>query len=102
MAKSAALALRVSKMVSTRSASTPPSSSAFTCCEYAVTTWSHDTARKSGRFTSGDNDKVRLSGPMAPATKQRRPGVFASAFSTARFAHATAARFRSVTMCSSL
>ncbi len=89
IANSAALALSVSKIVSTSSKSTPPSSKPFTCSRYEAFTSSNETARYPGSFTSGDNDKVLFIGPMAPATKRGLSGFFAvnsSATSTANLA----------------
>ena len=77
MAKSAALAFSVSKIVSTRIRSTPPSTSAFVATLYASFTWSKVTARKPGSFTSGESESVRFIGPSTPATKRGFSGVFA-------------------------
>ena len=75
IAKSAALALSVSKIVSTRIRSTPPSTSAFTATLYASFTWSKVTARKPGRSRPGESESVRFIGPSTPATKRGLPGV---------------------------
>lgn len=68
MANSAALALSVSKMVSTSITSAPPSISPRACSAYASTISSHVTLRYAGFSTDGDSDNVRLVGPNAPAT----------------------------------
>ena len=73
-AKIAALALSVSKIVSTRSRSAPPSTSPAACSAYASTSCSKLVLRKPGSLTSGEIDAVRLVGPMPPATKRGRVG----------------------------
>ncbi len=73
----AALAFSVSKIVSIRSRSTPPSASAFICSAYAAYTSSNDTARYAGSSTRGESDKVTFSGPTDPAT--RRPPASSAA-----------------------
>ena len=75
MAKSAALQLSVSKMVSTISMSTPPSTSARVCSRYEVTNWSNVTLRAAGSLTSGEIEAVFGVGPKAPATKRGLSGV---------------------------
>jgi len=52
------------------------------------------TARKPGRFTSGERDAVRFVGPMEPATKRGRVASLAVAASAARRATSAAALFR--------
>jgi hypothetical protein len=64
IAKSAAFAFSVSKIVSTMMMSTPPSTSAVTATLYASFTWSKLTARKPGSFTSGRASSVRFIGPQ--------------------------------------
>ena len=68
IANNAALAFRVSKMVSTIRISAPPSSKPFTCSPYALTKSSKLTALKPGSLTSGDIDAVLFVGPIEPAT----------------------------------
>ena len=70
MANSAALAFSVSKMVSTRNTSTPPSNSARACSRYEATSSSKVTLRAPGSFTSGEIDAVLGVGPKAPAAKR--------------------------------
>ena len=91
-ANNAALALRVSKMVSTRMTSTPPSRSASICSQYWWRSWSKVTARKPGSLTSGEIEAVTDMGPIEPATKPRWP-VAAATSSTASRATRAAARF---------
>ena len=86
---SAALALRVSKTVSTKSKSTPPSKRPRVCSRYASFNSSKCTARNSGRSTSGDKLAVLLVGPMLPATNRGLCGslaVYSSATVRARAA----------------
>ncbi len=101
IAKSAALAFNVSKIVSTRIKSTPPSTSAFTATLYASFTWSKLTARKPGSFTSGESESVRFIGPRTPATKRGLPGVRAVYVSATSRAMRAPSRFSSATMSSS-
>src|ERR687898_268181 len=75
IAKIAAFAFRVSKIVSTSSRSTPPSTSPRAASLYASLRSSKVTFLKLGLFTSGDREAVRLVGPMAPATKRGLSGV---------------------------
>ena len=72
-ANSAALAFKVSKMVSIRMISTPPSISARAASRIAAASSSKLMLRNPGSFTSGDSEAVRLVGPSAPATKRCRP-----------------------------
>ena len=95
-ANSAAFALSVSKTVSMRTRSTPPSRSATTCSVYASASWLKVIARKPGRSTSGESEAVRLVGPTDPATHRRRPSRAAAASTTSRAIRA-AARFISRT-----
>ena len=67
-AKIAALALRVSKIVSMISRSAPPSTRPLAASRYAATSSSYVTLRAPGSFTSGEIDAVRDVGPSAPAT----------------------------------
>ncbi len=84
-AKSAAFPFSVSKIVSTRKRSAPPSASPSIASPYEATRSSKRTLRAPGSLTSGDIDAVRLVGPSAPATKRglsgrlQRPGVGAFA-----------------------
>jgi hypothetical protein len=66
----AAFALSVSKIVSIRRRSTPPSRRAAICSAYAATTSSKVTARKDGSSTFGERERVTLSGPREPATNR--------------------------------
>ncbi len=64
----AAFAFSVSKIVSIRRRSTPPSASPRICSAYDSTTWSKVCVRKPGSSTRGLSDSVMLSGPTDPAT----------------------------------
>ena len=64
----AALALSVSKIVSISSRSQPPSISPRACSAYASRSASKVDARNVWSLTSGEMERVRLVGPMAPAT----------------------------------
>ena len=66
----AAFAFNVSKIVSIRSRSTPPSFRPRICSAYDSTTWSKVTARYAGSSTFGESESVTLSGPSEPATKR--------------------------------
>ena len=77
-AKIAALALRVSKIVSTSSRSTPPSTRPWASSRYAATSSSKVTLRAPGSLTSGEIEAVRLVGPIEPATYRGLSGVLAS------------------------
>ncbi len=94
MAWIAALALSVSKIVSISNTSTDPSSNPRTCSVYAARRSSNVTARNPGSDTSGEIDAVRFVGPIAPATKRRRPSS-RSAIRAASRAMAAPARLRS-------
>ena len=83
-AKIAALALRVSKIVSMSSRSTPPSTRPLVASAYAATSWSKVTLRAPGSLTSGEIDAVRVVGPSAPATYRGRSGVARSSSSAVR------------------
>ena len=74
-AKIAALAFRVSKIVSTRSRSAPPSTRPLACSRYAATSSSYETFRAPGSLTSGEIDAVRFVGPREPATQRGRSSV---------------------------
>ena len=88
-AATAALALRLSKTVSTISRSAPPSARVRACRLYASKRRSKVMLRTEGSATSGDREAVRPVGPKIPATQRGRSGVaYASA---ARRARATAA-----------
>ena len=89
----AALAFRVSKIVSMSSASQPPSIRPRTCSAYAARSWSNVMARNDGSFTSGESESVRLVGPIDPATRRRRCGVRAVKASAASRASRAAATF---------
>ena len=67
-AKIAALQLSVSKTVSMRSRSTPPSRSARICSAYTSTTSSNVAERYAGSSTRGESESETLSGPTEPAT----------------------------------
>ncbi len=94
-AKMAALALRVSKIVSMKSRSAPPSSSPLVASVYAATSWSKLTLRAPGSLTSGEMDAVRVVGPSAPATYLFLSGVRAVASSATRRASRAASRLSS-------
>ena len=94
-AKMAALALRVSKIVSMNSRSAPPSSRPLVATEYAATSWSKPTLRAPGSLTSGEMDAVRVVGPSAPATYRVLSGVCAVASSAARRASRAASKLSS-------
>ena len=98
IAKSAALALSVSKIVSSMMRSTPPSTSAATALAYAAFTWSKVTARNPGSFTSGESESVRFIGPRTPATKRGLPGVRALTASADARAMRAPSRLSSATM----
>ena len=100
MAKSAALALSVSKIVSTMMTSMPPASRPCSCSVYAATSSINVTLRKDGSSTDGEMDAVRFVGPMAPHTKRGRDGSAAIASAHASLASAADARFSS-NVCSS-
>jgi hypothetical protein len=68
----AAFALSVSKIVSIKSRSTPPSTSARICSAYAVATSSNVDARNVASSTRGETDSETLSGPIDPATHAGR------------------------------
>src|SRR4029079_5773721 len=91
IANRAALAFRVSKMVSTRNRSTPPSARARACSRYAATSSSKVTLRAPGSLTSGEIEAVFGVGPKAPATKRGDSGV--EYFAQASLAIFAAARF---------
>ena len=94
-AKIAALAFRVSKIVSMKSRSDPPSSRPLVASAYAATSWSKDTLRAPGSLTSGEMDAVRVVGPSAPATYRFLSGVRAVTSSATRRASRAASRFSS-------
>ena len=52
-------------------------------------------ARNAGLFTSGEIDSVRLVGPMEPATKRGRSGVFFVQASHAALARRAPSKFSS-------
>ena len=68
IAKIAALALSVSKIVSTSSRSAPPATWPRAASRYASASSSKDTLRAAGSLTSGAMEPVRLVGPSEPAT----------------------------------
>ncbi len=82
----AAFAFSVSKIVSSRKRSTPPSASAVICSAYASFTSSKVRVRNDGSSTFGLSDRVTFSGPTEPATKRspaasraiRAPSTFIS------------------------
>jgi hypothetical protein len=100
IANSAAFAFSVSKIVSTRKRSTPPSASADAASVYVATRSSKEVLRKPGSLTSGEIDAVRLVGPTAPATKRGRDGSAFSNLSHAALASLAASRFSSLTRLS--
>ncbi len=68
IAKIAAFAFNVSKIVSTIIKSTPPLINPRVASRYATTNLSNETLRKAGSLTSGDMDAVLFVGPKTPAT----------------------------------
>ena len=87
-----ALATSVSKIVSRRMMSEPPSMRPRTCVSNAARISSNVTARNAGLLTSGEIDSVRFVGPIDPATKRGLSGSFAvhsSAAARARRAPST-------------
>ena len=93
IATRAALAFSVSKIVSTRSTSAPPSTSPRVCSAYDSSSSANVMLRKDGSLTFGESDRVLLVGPRAPATKRGRSGVFAVQTSAQRRAIRAASRF---------
>ena len=77
IATSAALAFRVSTIVSSRMRSAPPSTRPRACSLNASRSASKVIARSAGLLTSGEIDSTLLVGPMAPATNRGLSGVFA-------------------------
>ncbi len=65
---------------------------------YASHSASNVIARKAGLFTSGEIDSVVLVGPIEPATKRGRAGVFAVHSAHACFASFDPSRFSSYTI----
>ena len=100
MAKRAAFAFKVSKTVSTNNKSAPPSTKPRTCSWYAITNSSKVTARKPGSLTSGDKDKVRLVGPIEPATNLGLLGFFSVNSSATSLAILADSKFNSYTKSS--
>ena len=72
----AALEFSVSKIVSTSSKSTPPSTRPCKASLYAITKVSKFILRKPGSFMSGDTVALRFVGPRTPATRRGFLGVF--------------------------
>jgi len=101
IATMAAFALSVSKMVSSSSRSQPPSTSPRTCSSYASRSASNVMVRNAGSFTSGEMDSVRLVGPIEPATRRGRSGVFVVHSAAAALASFVASTFSSRTSGSS-
>src|SRR5207302_999560 len=66
----AALALSVSTMVSSSSRSQPPSIRPRACSLYAAHKSSNVMLRYDGLLTSGEIDRIRVVGPIDPATKR--------------------------------
>ena len=91
----AAFALSVSKIVSIRSTSAPPSLSARICSAYAALTQSNVTVRKAGSSTRGESESVMFSGPTEPATKRGFCGFRAVHASAASRASRAPSRFMS-------
>ena len=79
----AAFAFRVSKAVSTRRRSAPPSRRPSACSWYASSSSAKVTERAPGSFTSRESEAVLLVGPSAPATHAKRPFSAAMTPSTA-------------------
>ena len=98
----AALAFSVSKIVSTRSRSTPPSRRAAICSSYVSRTWSNVTARYAASSTRGESESVTLSGPTEPATKRGLSGVRSVHSSAARRASRAPSRLISAATSSSV
>src|SRR5438093_202948 len=94
-ANKAALPFSVSKIVSTRKRSAPPSARLSIASEYEATSSSKRTLRAPGSLTSGEIDAVRLVGPSAPATKRGLAGVRALQESAHSRASAVNAAFNS-------
>ena len=70
-----AFAFSVSTIVSSSSRSQPPSIRPRTCSLYASRSSSKVMLRNAGLLTSGEIDRIRLVGPIEPATKRGRSGV---------------------------
>ena len=96
----AALAFRVSKIVSMRIASTPPSINASIWMQYAEQSSSNVSARYAGLFTSGLIEQVLFVGPTEPATNLGLSGFMAVNSSATFLARRAAARFISRQRCS--
>ncbi len=90
MAKIAALALSVSKIVSRRSRSAPPRTWPSAASRYAAASSPKLTLRAAGSFTSGEIEPVRLVGPREPATKRGRPSAASASSAAARASRAPA------------
>ena len=75
IATMAAFALRVSTIVSSNNRSHPPSMSPRTCSLNATHSPSNVMFLAAGLFTSGEIDRMRLVGPIEPATKRGLSGV---------------------------
>jgi hypothetical protein len=95
IAKMAAFALSVSKIVSSSSRSAPPSIRPRTWSSYAARVWSKVMLRKAGLLTSGEIERVRFIGPMEPPTNRGLSGVLAVHSSTASRAILAPATFSS-------
>ena len=92
----AALELRVSKIVSIRNASTPPSINADICSSYASVISSKETERAAGSSAFSDIDSILPVGPTLPATKRGRSGVISIILSASSRASLAAAIFISL------
>ncbi len=74
IATMAAFAFSVSTIVSSSSRSQPPSTRPRACSLKASFNSSNVMLRKAGSFTSGEIDRMRLVGPIEPATNRGRCG----------------------------
>ena len=99
-ANSAALQFSVSRWVSVRIRSTPPSIRARVCSANASTSSRNVTVRAPGSLTSGDSDALLVVGPIEPATNRGLPSS-RSAWSAARRATCAAATLSARTWCCS-
>ncbi len=90
IAKIAALALSVSKIVSTRRRSAPPATWPSAASRYATTSSAKVTLRAAGSLTSGEREAVRFVGPSDPATNRGRPSRASASSAAARARRAAA------------
>ena len=96
-----ALTFRVSTIVSKSRRSEPPSMRPRICVLNASRSSSKVMLRNAGLFTSGEMERIRLVGPIDPATNRGRSGVFAVYSSAACRARRAAATFSSYAIDSS-